>query len=613
MINKSTKLTAILIAMTSVISTIPASATVKLGTKEGTIEKGVAFKDGKYLYEGYRSDDDDKGLYYNDGDKDKMLDDADEIDRKFDDKYVSALDGDDYYVIDMTTGKITDDDTIQDLQDTAATKLANKLDGTDRYNKETFNFQDRAENPSAKATIERVNDNKFEDTWYSYNITTDGSLDKFGYTTNSGKYIDCSFDLNLYAYYNPTTGSAASGKMYKLEDVEDHADIKNKDGQNLDMSVHSIKFVSYLGQNDKYIYSLIEVGIKNGMDISASSEENSIRTGYYVQKVSKEQGDKEDDAYKPKSTECFEITPNYENSDAKDAYESLMKLNASSSYADETAKAVIADNAIYITYNDDDKVKTDKLLLKTSEKLDKYYYTSGDKWSKDGKVGAHIVIKDSDVDHDIEDKESWTIDTNGIVWAIDGGKILKSEKGEDFEAVYTCDRSLNRLDVYDENNLIAWDDDGDAYTTVTEGSDEAKKEAEEIVGEQPAVTAKTGWQKDDTTGTWTLYDAVGTQLTGWQLVGGAWYYMDPATGVMQTGWVQSPASGKWYYMNESGAMTTGWQNVGGTWYYMDSTGAMQTGWIFDGSNWYYLYESGAMASNTTVDGYVLNASGAWIN
>ena len=89
--------------------------------------------------------------------------------------------------------------------------------------------------------------------------------------------------------------------------------------------------------------------------------------------------------------------------------------------------------------------------------------------------------------------------------------------------------------------------------------------------------------------------------------------MDPATGVMQTGWVQSPASGKWYYMNESGAMTTGWQNVGGTWYYMDSTGAMQTGWIFDGSNWYYLYESGAMASNTTVDGYVLNASGAWIN
>ncbi len=500
MINKSTKLTAILIAMTSVISTIPASATVKLGTKEGTIEKGVAFKDGKYLYEGYRSDDDDKGLYYNDGDKDKMLDDADEIDRKFDDKYVSALDGDDYYVIDMTTGKITDDDTIQDLQDTAATKLANKLDGTDRYNKETFDFQDRSENPSAKATIERVNDNKFEDTWYSYNITTDGSLDKFGYTTNSGKYIDCSFDLNLYAYYNPTTGSAASGKMYKLEDVEDHADIKNKDGQNLDMSVDSIKFVSYLGQNDKYIYSLIEVGIKNGMDISGSKEEDSIRTGYYVQKVSKDQGDKEDDAYKPKSTECFEITPNYENSDVKDAYESLMKLNASSSYADETAKAVIADNAIYITYNDDDKVKTDKLLLKTSEKLDKYYYTSGDKWSKDGKVGAHIVIKDSDVDHDIEDKESWTIDTNGIVWAIDGGKILKSEKGGDFEAVYTCDRSLNRLDVYDENNLIAWDDDGDAYTTVTEGSDEAKKEAEEIVGEQPAVTAKTGWQKDDTTG-----------------------------------------------------------------------------------------------------------------
>ena len=44
MIRNSTKLTAILVAAASVISSIPAAAAVKLGTKDGTIEKGVAFK-----------------------------------------------------------------------------------------------------------------------------------------------------------------------------------------------------------------------------------------------------------------------------------------------------------------------------------------------------------------------------------------------------------------------------------------------------------------------------------------------------------------------------------------------------------------------------------------
>ena len=28
--------------------------------------------------------------------------------------------------------------------------------------------------------------------------------------------------------------------------------------------------------------------------------------------------------------------------------------------------------------------------------------------------------------------------------------------------------------------------------------------------------------------------------------------------------------------------------------------------------WYYLYSDGAMASNTVIDGYSLDASGAWI-
>ena len=59
-------------------------------------------------------------------------------------------------------------------------------------------------------------------------------------------------------------------------------------------------------------------------------------------------------------------------------------------------------------------------------------------------------------------------------------------------------------------------------------------------------------------------------------------------------------------------MATGWVNQGGTWYFLASSGAMKTGWLNDNGTWYYLNASGAMLANTTVDGYVLGASGAWI-
>ena len=226
MLNKKTKLTALLVAAASVVSTMPAMAATKLGTKDGTVEKGIAFKDGKYLFQGYKDDDDENGIYYNDGSKDKMLDDADEIDRKFDDKYVSALDGDDYYVVDMETGKITDDDTLEDLESEAQTKLSNKLDDTDRYNSIKMDFES---GNTGNYRFNRINDNRFEEVWYSYAVTSGSAantsnFDYFGYTTQSGKYIDCSYDLNLYAYYSPTTGSAADGKMYKIEDIEDSKD-----------------------------------------------------------------------------------------------------------------------------------------------------------------------------------------------------------------------------------------------------------------------------------------------------------------------------------------------------------------------------------------------------
>ena len=590
MFNRSTKLTAVLLAAASIVSSVPAMAATRLDNKEGNIEDPVSFKDGKYLYQGYRDDDADNGIYYNAGDKDKKLDDVDTIGyngiTKYGDKFVSVSDGTDEYIVDLTAGKATDDDIVSDLVENTETKLKNKLKKTDRYN-----------NQEDSVRVELLSNNRFEDAWYEYTATTAGETTGAqvkGYTNASGSYIDCSYNANIYAY--------KGGKTYKLENVGDTA----ADGA---IVLNSIKHLGTIGQDDKYIYRLIEADITGAQKVNKKNPDPDAAVSeptYYVQKVSKAQGDKEKDAYLPKTTETFQVEKNdkeedrvVNNGDAHDAYTELMNVVNDTDHA----KAAIVDGAIYVTRDDgDDKVKTFKIVLKSSEKV---AYKKED--GSDKKVGIRLAKKDADKGHDAKD---WTIDVNGTVWAIDDGKIMKSVKCGDFETVYTCDRSLDKLDVYDENNLIAWDESGEVYTTVQEGSDEAKKQAQEIVGEQPAPVAKTGWQKDATTGTWTLYDAVGTQLTGWQNVGGTWYYMDPANGVMVTGWKQ--VNGTWYYMNQSGAMTTGWQNVGGTWYYMNQSGAMTTGWQFDGANWYYMDASGAMLSNTTVDGYVLGASGAWI-
>ena len=184
----------------------------------------------------------------------------------------------------------------------------------------------------------------------------------------------------------------------------------------------------------------------------------------------------------------------------------------------------------------------------------------------------------------------------------------------------------------------------------------------------------TGWARDASEGCWYYASPDGNLLTGWQLVGGRWYWMDGATARMQTGWQQigdnlyfltdsgamasncwveyqegselllgpsgdaqlerrdgivykgmgssEAISGwylsddTWYYADEVGTLKTGWLNLDGTWYYFDpSTGAMRTGWVYVDGRWYWLTSSGAMATGwVTVGGtkWQLDASGALI-
>ncbi len=114
---------------------------------------------------------------------------------------------------------------------------------------------------------------------------------------------------------------------------------------------------------------------------------------------------------------------------------------------------------------------------------------------------------------------------------------------------------------------------------------------------------------------WYYLNSSGAAVTGWQKVGGVWYYFNAGTAVMLTGWQK--LGGVWYYFKGSGAMSTGWQKVGGKWYYFNGSGAMRTGWLKSGGVWYYFNTSGAMLANTSqkIGGktYKFNASGACTN
>lgn len=133
MLRKSTKVAALLVAAASITSIMPASAAERLGTKDGTITRGFAYADGKYVYDGYRTDDDDAAIYFNDGNKDKQIDDYDDYDMEdespifYGTKYVQVEDSGDYYLLDLSTGKIDDDESVQDKFDNSKSKTLYKL------------------------------------------------------------------------------------------------------------------------------------------------------------------------------------------------------------------------------------------------------------------------------------------------------------------------------------------------------------------------------------------------------------------------------------------------------------------------------------------------------
>ncbi len=610
MFRRSSKLTAMLVAAAAVVSIVPATAAERLGNKDGNITHAAAF-DGGYIYDGYRTDDDDSALYYNNGSKDVNVDEDEDYDtydlQRYGTKYATIWDGSDEYLVDLSTGKIDDEETVEDKLENAQNKLKSKINKTDRY-----------DNFSAFSTgdMSKILNNKYGEVWYQYSAAGDGDVSKrmsttsaqvyegyVGFTNESGNYIDVSQTANMYIYLPAAQiSNATKGKTVKFEEYGD-----DNDGVTVKLDK-----VTPVAQDEDYIYTVTQVTVssKSDDDVAVAGVQS---TQYFFQKISKAQGDKKDGAYLPKSVTSYQLDTNkiYDNGDMNDAtnvllaaakYDPAGKGVGKDGDGREVVNVEVKGGMIYATSKDNDKVKVWKLKIQKN-KVDAQPVLGE---AKNEKVDSYVVKKDGDGDHDIVNG-AVSIDVDGNTWALDKGKIIMAD-GTDFKEIYTVDRSLNKLDVYNEKNLIAWDENGDVYTTVSEGAKQTADDAgvvEDEIKDDTAVV-KAGWDKN-TDGTWSYY-VEGAKKTGWLNDNGTWYFLD-AAGTMKTGWVQD---GAWYYLNASGAMQTGWVNDNGTWYYCNASGAMQTGWLLDGSTWYYLQANGAMAANTTIDGYVLGANGAWV-
>lgn len=86
--------------------------------------------------------------------------------------------------------------------------------------------------------------------------------------------------------------------------------------------------------------------------------------------------------------------------------------------------------------------------------------------------------------------------------------------------------------------------------------------------------------------------AVTTPTNQWSIVNGHWAFIDSLGRQLANTWYYDTNLGNYYYFKADGSMATGWQYVNG--------------------KWYYLYSSGAMAKNTSINGYYLGSSGAWV-
>ncbi len=256
-------------------------------------------------------------------------------------------------------------------------------------------------------------------------------------------------------------------------------------------------------------------------------------------------------------------------------------------------------------------VKLEEALDKANEVNEDDYRTSSSLWKKFVSAMEKVeeLLDQGDVKDTVADKAA-----DDLLKAIDNLKGAKksvpSETRSDLKAVIKEAKELLK-DKTDKSvsQILALEDALEAAEDINTSNTVSEYEAA-IADLNAAISGYNqiqGWYQDN--GKW-YYGMGDTTAKGWLNLNGTWYYLNE-DGSMATGWIN--LDGTYYYLKDSGAMATGWLLYNGTWYYLQSWGGMvANGWYWIGGSCYYFYNWGGMAVNTTIDGYTVNASGAWV-
>lgn len=559
MIKRLNKVTPLLVAVATIstMTTISANAAEyeRVSYEDGSINEAVAYKDGKFYIDGDIADSENEGIYYLSDKKYNSLEDlyvGSDV-NVYGEKYLN-IDSNEYF-LDLSTGELVDDDIQNDLEYAKVNlrkKTRNKTE--DRYSDHNVLKNDLEELPSSK----------FAEAWYGTTFTSDiDGRDISVYTDKNGNYIDADYNVGKVKV-------TTKNKIITLKNTDDI-----EKGTNVSISDPIV-----LAHDEKYIYRKATMTVNsdeeitkiNGIDMSAEStlfnltDDKTSVSFDVIQKISKEQSSGTIDGAKYSNN-----VTNYVVGKKNGAKVGFMQ--------DEDTAYSISKGKIIAHKISDGKITAQSISLRSEN-------------------GTNFTgIKKAEP----ETLSDYDVDVNGNLWIVSAGFIYKYNNAQDWVKTYKVDKSMDSISVYDENNLITWNEDSEIYSIVnkvpvsnTQAENAVNSENEsgsDIVNTENEIVdekLKFGWDKNDD-GTWSFINSDSTYFKGWLKENSTWYYLDE-NGIMQTGWIKY--LNKWYYLREDGSMVTGWIKVS--------------------DKWYYLNNDGSMVYNEVVSGYSLGSDGAMI-
>lgn len=566
------------LAMTVVTSlfTAPVSATStkELKTKNGEVEEGYIGKNGKIVYKG-TPENKDSGLWYVSSNKNKQLDqdeDLGDITAFVDREY---LETDNDYKVVMSSGKVEDLDL--DLENIFYKKTKNSdVYDFDSKSDVSFDTKERIEGTSS---------------WF-YKISN-----RFGVIDESGSYIDISKYANLQI--------KPSGKdktvTIKEYDKEYDSDVKAE-----------LKDCKPIAHDKSYFYFLCDVTVTSGGSTSdiktimktSRSAKKTDETNY-VSAVNSYVIDDEEltgaTAFSARSGKLYAIAKEDGNNEIKIMTTKTSREKEDGKYV---TKMVV-----------DDTTKKDCETWTTDVYGNIWFIDSGKIYGFDGKDVKQYFKCDSSANK-LEVYDA----SNVLAWE-DGGEEYYYITGTSTNSGDDKDSDDKDSDNKDSNNKDADNkDDKNKDLTGDKNSEGISKtgwnkqaNGTYLYSEDGKTAVKSKWVKDGSL--WYYLGEDGVMRTGWFIDPKTWQYhhLDEMSGAMTTGWYNDHRNGEWYYFDENGYMKTGWVQWNGNWYCLSSRGAMIQGWLLDrDGNYYFLGDDGKMRHDCYIGEYKLGSSGAWI-